>query len=126
MNIGYLPQEHMHRLVDSQKPAYHYEGGDLAAWQKEARAKLSELLGMQEIEKAACPLVCEIEYDRYAEDLDCREIRIRYTAEENVTVPCHICIPIMEDAIEELIPEEALLLAIPPRPVLAVTPTCIK
>ena len=93
MNIGLLPQEHMHQLVDGQKPLYHYAGGDLAAWQIEARNKLSELLGMQEIEKARCALTCEIEYDRYAEDLDCREIRIRYTTEENVTVPCHICIP---------------------------------
>ena len=93
MNIGLLPQEHMHALVDAVKPAFHYEGGDLAAWQKGARAKLSELLGLAEIEKAACPLVCEIEFDRFAEDLGCREIRIRYTTEENVTVPCHICIP---------------------------------
>lgn len=93
MNIGLLPQEHMHKLVNEQKPAFHYESGDLAAWQKEARAKLGELLGIGEIEKFACPLECEIEYDRYAEDIDCREIRIRYTTEENVTVPCHICIP---------------------------------
>jgi dienelactone hydrolase len=93
MNIGLLPQEHMHTLVNTSKPAYHYEGGDLAAWQKDARAKLGELLGMHEIEKLGCPLECEIEYDRYAEDLDCREIRIRFTTEENVTVPCHICIP---------------------------------
>ena len=93
MNIGLLPEEHMHKLVNEQKPAYHYESGDLAAWQKEARAKLGELIGFGEIEKFACPLECEIEYDRYAEDLDCREIRIRLVTEENVTVPCHICIP---------------------------------
>lgn len=93
MNIGLLPEEHMHTLVNNEKPAFHYEGGDLAAWQKKAREKLGELLGLGEIEKAACPLECEIKYDRYAEDLDCREIRIRYTTEENVTVPCHICIP---------------------------------
>jgi dienelactone hydrolase len=93
MNIGLLPEEHMHKLVNEQKPAYHYESGNLAAWQKEARAKLGELIGFGEIEKFACPLECEIEYDRYAEDLDCREIRIRLVTEENVTVPCHICIP---------------------------------
>ena len=93
MNIGLLPQEHMHTLVNEQKPLFHFEKGDLAAWQRDARAKLSELLGLGEIEKFACPLECEIEYDRYAEDLDCREIRIRFTTEENVTVPCHICIP---------------------------------
>ena len=93
MNIGLLPEEHMHTLVNTEKPAFHYEGGDLAVWQKGAREKLGALLGLGEIGKAACPLVCEIEYDHYAEDLDCREIRIRYTTEENVTVPCHICIP---------------------------------
>lgn len=93
MNIGLLPQEHMHTLVNEQKPLFHFEKGNLAAWQRDARAKLSELLGIGEIEKFACPLECEIEYDRFAEDLDCREIRIRFTTEENVTVPCHICIP---------------------------------
>ena len=93
MNIGFLPHEHMHKLVDEQKPVFHYESGDLGAWQKEARAKLGELIGLAEIEKFACPLTCEVEYDRYAEDLNCREIRIRFATEENVTVPCHICIP---------------------------------
>ena len=83
MNIGLLPEEHMHTLVNEQKPAFHYASGDLKAWQTEAREKLAELIGFGEIEKFACPLECEIEYDRYAEDLDCREIRIRLATEEN-------------------------------------------
>ncbi len=93
MNIGLLPNEHMYKLVNNTKPVYHYENGDLASWQKEARKKLADLIGLNEIEKFAVPLNYEIEYDRYAEDLDCREIRIRFNVEENVTVPCHICIP---------------------------------
>ncbi len=94
MYTGLLPKPHLHKILDSIKPAMSWDGKeDIAAWQKRARVRLAEILGLAEIEKCAVKPEIEIEYDRYAEDLDCREIRFRVQTEENVTVPCHLCIP---------------------------------
>ncbi len=94
MNAGLLPRVFHHGLLDAITPSMRYDGKkELSAWQREARAKLEELLGFNEIRKNAIKPEIEIEYDKYAEDLDCREIRFRVTTEENVTVPCHLCIP---------------------------------
>ena len=94
MEKGYLPLEHHYRLVKDRAPSMRWDGKeDFSAWQTRAKEKLAELLGFDEIEKFACPVEIEIEYDRYAEDLDAREIRFRYRSEENVTIPCHLCIP---------------------------------
>ena len=94
MNAGLLPKIHLHGFLDTITPSMRYDGKEeLSAWQSKARAKLTELLGFGEIEKYAVKPEIEIEYDVYAEDLDCREIRFRVQTEENVTVPCHLCIP---------------------------------
>ncbi len=94
MEIGYLPKEHLHKLIDEINPAMRWDRTeDLPTWQRRARARLSELIGFSEIEKNACTPEVEIEYDKYAEDLDCREIRFRIKTENDVTVPCHLCIP---------------------------------
>ena len=66
---------------------------DIKAWQKKAKEKLYELLGIAEIEPFACPTEIEIEFDRYSEDLDAREIRFRFMSEKEVSIPCHLCIP---------------------------------
>lgn len=89
-----LPKEHLHLLLDRETPSMRWDGAeDISAWQARARERLCELLGLGEIAKYAVKPEIEIEYDRYAEDLDCREIRFRVSTEENVTVPCHLCIP---------------------------------
>ena len=44
------------------KPSMAYQGKDLLSWQKEARAKLSELLGLHTFAKCAPEL--EIEYEK--------------------------------------------------------------
>ena len=94
MNIGMLPKKHLHSLLDNEVPTMRWDGKeDITLWQKNAREKLSELVGLKEIEKYAVKPEVEIEYDKYSEDLDCREIRFRVLTEENVTVPCHLCIP---------------------------------
>lgn len=94
MNTGLLPRIHLHGFLDTITPSMRYDGKEeLSTWQSRARAKLKELLGFGEIEKYAVKPEIEIEYDVYVEDLDCREIRFRVQTEENVTVPCHLCIP---------------------------------
>lgn len=94
MNIGQLPLEHLHKLVDESVPSMRWDGHqNIVEWQAAARTKLKELIGWSEIEKFDTPLEFEIEYDRMCEDMDCREIRFRFQTEENVTVPCHLLIP---------------------------------
>lgn len=94
MKKGLLPQPHMHMLLDQEIPALRFDGKeDVAAWQARARQRLCTLLGFDEIKKYAVTPTVEVEYDRYAEDLGCREIRFHLSTEENVTVPCHLCIP---------------------------------
>ena len=94
MEIGYLPLEHLQKIVDRTAPSMRWDGKqDIKEWQAAAREKLKELIGFGEIAKCDVPLTYEIEYDRICEDMGCREIRFRFTTEENVTVPCHMLIP---------------------------------
>ena len=94
MDKGYFPLEHHYRLIKDHTPEMRWDGKeDFSEWKTRAKEKLAELLGLAEIEKFACPVEIDIEFDRYAEDLDAREIRFRFRSEENVTIPCHLCIP---------------------------------
>lgn len=98
MERGYLPLEHHYRLIKDHKPEMRWDGEeDFYKWKERAKAKLSELLGLHEIEKYACPVEIEVEYDRIAEDIGAREIRFFFRSEENVTIPCHLCIPLMSE-----------------------------
>lgn len=94
MERGYMPLEHHYRLIKDHKPEMRWDGiEDINEWKTRAKAKLAELLGLSEIEKYACPVEVEIEYDRYAEDLDAREISFVFKSEENVVIPCILSIP---------------------------------
>ncbi len=94
MEIGYLPSEHHHKLAGEVIPAMRWDGAEpLSLWQARARERLGALLGLPEIAKRAVKPAVELEFDRMAEDGDFREIRFRLSTEENVTVPCHLCIP---------------------------------
>lgn len=94
MEKGYMPLEHHYRLIKEHQPEMRWDGKEnFNQWKTRAKAKLAELLGLAEIERFACPVEIEVEFDRYAEDIDAREIRFRFRSEENVTIPCHLCIP---------------------------------
>ncbi len=94
MDKGYLPREHSYRLVKETVPSMRWGKNEpIGEWQAKARAKLCDLIGLPEIEKFAVKPEIEIEYDRHADNLNCREIRFRMKTEENVTIPCHLCIP---------------------------------
>lgn len=94
MEKGYMPLEHHYRLVKDCVPSMRWDGKEnFEEWKARAKEKLAELLGLDEIQKYACPMEIEVEFDRYAEDLGAREIRFRFRSEENVTIPCHLCIP---------------------------------
>ena len=65
MEIGYLPIEHLHDVVNKTVPSMRWDGNqDVKEWQQAAREKLKDLIGLNEIAKYDVPLVYEIEYDR--------------------------------------------------------------
>ena len=94
MQKAYLPLEHHYRLINEHIPEMRWDRKeDFSAWQKRAKEKLYDLLGLAEIEKYRVPLEVEIEFDRYAEDLDAREIRFIFASEKGVNGTCHLFIP---------------------------------
>ena len=94
MRKGYLPAAHHHRLVDEITPSMRWDTeSDVSAWQADAKDKLRSLLGLDQIEPYRTECEIEIEFDRIAEDLGCREIRFHFRSELDVTTPCHMVIP---------------------------------
>ena len=70
------------------KGAYH-DGQSFDAWQKEARAKLGELLGMDTFEK--CDEQMQIEWIR--EESEYTEYRVHFNTESYYRALIHIRIP---------------------------------
>ena len=81
--------EHSMALFRQVHPSMSYRGGDLPAWQSDARQTLTTLLGMDRIEKA--PALPEIEYTAKIEGAT--EIRFTFQSEEGYRVPCHLLLP---------------------------------
>jgi len=81
--------EHNKELIQKVIPAMAYSGGDLEKWQKEARIKLSELLGMEKFTKVAADT--DVEYEKKIEGAT--EIRFTYQSEAGYRVPCHLWLP---------------------------------
>ena len=81
--------ENTKKILKTVKPSMAYSGGDVVSWQKSAKEKLSELLGMGKFTKVLP--ATEIEYDK---EIDwAREIRFTYLSEEGYRVPCHLFLP---------------------------------
>ena len=81
--------EHIKRVARQTKPSLSYRGRDFIGWRKEARAKLSELLGMDQFQLVA-PEV-EIEFERHIEGAT--EIRFSFQSEQGFRTPCHLLLP---------------------------------
>lgn len=97
MNIGLYPLEHANRQLHTaaEHPACRWDGVTSPdAWRKNAKETLSTLLGIDEIEAHKTEPVMQIELNRVDEAEGYREIRFRYVTEEQVTVPCHLLIPL--------------------------------
>lgn len=71
-------------------PSMSYNGEEFFAWQKQARQKLSELLGLDKFEKT--DLDFQIEYEKQIDDT--KEIRFSFQSEDGYRVPCHLLLPI--------------------------------
>lgn len=71
------------------KPAMRYEGGDLQEWQKAARKKLWELLGMDGISPADPSL--RVEWEKTHDGFT--EMRFVFQTEPGYFVPAHLLLP---------------------------------
>ena len=70
-------------------PSMSFSGGDLSAWQKIAREKLVDLLGMDQFEKVSPAM--EIEYEKKIDGAT--EICFTFQTEAGYRVPCHLLLP---------------------------------
>lgn len=89
-----LPLEHYQMLIQNTVPLISYEkGNDIRSFQERGKTTLKNLLGINDIDKNHASSEILVEYDLYAEDLGCREIRFLVESENNVIVPCHLLLP---------------------------------
>ena len=97
MNIGLLPMEFHTRQLRAAgvAPACRWDGKeDPETWRIRAKETLSALIGLPEIAHHSTAPIMQIELNRLDEENGYREIRFRFVTEEQVTVPCHLLIPI--------------------------------
>ena len=80
---------HIKRIARATEPTMSYNGTDFLSWRKEARAKLSDILGLDRMQ-AVDPDV-QVEYERAIPGA--AEIRFTFAAEEGYRVACHLCLP---------------------------------
>ena len=93
------PQERMLELMAKTKPAMRLKDGeDFASWQKKARARLGELLGLPM--ETVSDSNFRVEWTD--ETADFTETRFLFESEPSVTVDCHLLVP--DDVKEEKIP----------------------
>ena len=91
MEMNKNPQLIHHEYLKALKPAMRYDGKKpIAEWQKEARAHLAKLIGLDKITPAAddCfTIESETDCETYT------DYRILFQSEENYFVPCHLWVP---------------------------------
>ena len=81
--------DHIKHLMQNTAPSLSYPGKDFPRWQKMARAKLTELLGLDRF--SVCDANLQIEYTKKLENAT--EIRFTFQSEKNYRVPCHLLLP---------------------------------
>lgn len=84
-NPSLLAAEYMKNNIPTMR---YNESDDFADWQKKAREKLNDLLGLP-LEK--CDAEFEIEYEKQCEDF--KEVRFTFQSEQGYYIPCHLLIP---------------------------------
>lgn len=89
-----LPLDYSKSLFDNIIPVFSYnKNEDIIEGKNAAKEKLIELLGLHKIKQFCTSNNITIEYDEFAKDLGCREIRFLVESEKDVFVPCHLFIP---------------------------------
>jgi dienelactone hydrolase len=99
--MNFNPDNVHSSILKAITPALRYGGGDVKAWQKKARERLSELLGFNRIEAASDDMLTvkkEAASEGYA------EYSITFQSEEGYFVPATLFIPEGKEAPEGKIP----------------------
>ena len=78
-----------HKRTVNVVPKMRYNGGDFAQWQKEAKEKFAEILGMSEF--TACDEKFEIR--ETCDKGDYTQVCFTFQSEEGVCIPCDMLIP---------------------------------
>jgi hypothetical protein len=91
MTLKQYPYGFHNAALSKIHPAYRFDNStSFSEWQKNARARLITLMGLDRIAKASEDMF-EIEYEREFDAFI--EYRFRFQSEENYFVPCHLWIP---------------------------------
>ena len=85
-----LPWEFNLEIIKNIEPQMRYKGGDFATWQSEARAKLSELLGLHNIHRSENNNYT-LEYKKECDGYD--EYRFTLESEPGYVFPCVMRVP---------------------------------
>lgn len=84
------PHEKILKIMEGIVPSMRYDWKEnYYQWQKRAREKLRELLGLSQFKE--CELDFQTEYEKETEEFI--EIRFTFQSEEDYYVPCHLRIP---------------------------------
>lgn len=76
-------------LIQKVKPTMSFSGNDFEGWRTAARAKLSELVGLDKFTKCDPDLILEGEIERE----NGKEYRYTFQSEEGYRLPFHLCLP---------------------------------
>ena len=82
----------VHRaIMKNLEPQMHYHGGDVISWQQEFRAKLREILGLDNMPLECCPLNIR-SFWKQETTLGTIE-KIGFTSEPNHDIAAYVCLP---------------------------------
>ena len=81
--------EHSRSLFAKVSPSMAYQGGDFPSWQKAAREKLIQLLGLDRFEKVQDEMQIEVT----EETGEMTKLRFTFQSEEGYRVPCCLLLP---------------------------------
>ena len=81
-----------HQLLMNKKPKLSFdENNDYSTWKNVIKEKFIELVGIDNIEKNACPLNIQIESEEEKDGY--KQIRFVFESEKGAFVPCYLLIP---------------------------------
>ncbi len=79
-------------LTEKIKPCLSFDAKqDFAEWRKQVKAKLYELVGIENIKRNECPLNVEIESEVQKDGY--KQIRFTFESEKGAFVPCYLLVP---------------------------------
>ncbi len=88
----YSPSTYHQELLRSVSPSLRYGGGDAAEWQREARARLSDLLGYPVLQRTHRPPLNVRSLWKREGELGVIE-KIVFTSQPGADVPAYVCLP---------------------------------